>query len=85
MSSNRYDYLLQRVEYPREGGYRMEPCALPHWMYVTITQEGDSKHLTVHSRIHVNKEVVMNPTYSAEFTDYEIIKDLSGKITHDFL
>jgi hypothetical protein len=79
----RYDYLLARVQ--DVGGYRMEPTPLPDWMHITISDEGDSKWLTVHSRIHLNKAVRMNPAYSKDFSDRDIIKDLSGQITHDFL
>lgn len=80
-----YDYLFHRVEYPAERGYRMEPTKLPPWIHVVITEEGDSKWLTVHSRIHVNKEVRMSPSFSAQFSDSDILKDLSGKITKSFL
>lgn len=80
-----YHHLYSRVEYPMEGGYRMEPDPLPDWIHVTITESGDSKWLTVHSRIHVNKSVRMNPIYSNEFSDSEILKDLSGEICHAFL
>ncbi len=80
-----YDYLLCRVEYPAERGYRMEPSKLPPWIHVVITEDGDSKWLTVHSRIHVNKEVRMSPSFSAQFSDWEILKDLSGKISKSFL
>lgn len=85
MKINKYNYLLSRVEYPMERGYRMEPFLLPDWIYITITEEGDSKFLTVHSKIHVNKEVKLNPSYSSEFTDQEIIKDMSGKVSYRFL
>lgn len=81
----RYDYLISRVEYPREHGYRMEPEKLPDWIHFTITETDDSKYVTVHSRIHLNKAVVMNPVYSNAFTDEEIIKDMSGKISSAFL
>jgi hypothetical protein len=80
-----YNHLYYRVEYPAERGYRMETCPLPDWIHLTITEYGDSKRLTVHSRIHVNKSVPMDPIYSNQFTDQEIIKDLSGKISHAFL
>lgn len=66
MQVRRYDHLLCRVEYPAERGYRMEPKQLPDWIHVTITEQGDSKFLTVHSRIHVNKEVKVGPSYSAD-------------------
>lgn len=83
MKINKYNYLLQRVNYP--FGYRMESVKLPDWIHITITLDGDSKHLTVHSRIHVNKEVKMPTTYSTDFSDYDIIRDQSGKISSRFL
>ena len=82
---NRYNHILIRREYPQERGYRMEPKPLPHWMHLTIEELEGSKRLTVHSRIHVNKSVVMNPEYSTDFTDREIVKDLSAKISRAFL
>lgn len=85
MQVRRYDYLLCRVEYPEERGYRMEPEQLPDWIYVTITEQGNSKFLTVHSSFHVNKEVKVGPSYSADFSDRDILKDLSGKISARFL
>lgn len=85
MKINKYNYLLFRVEYPMERGYRMEPSLLPDWIYITITEEDDSKFLTVHSEIHVNKEVKLNPPFSSEFTDQEIIREMSGKVSHRFL
>ena len=85
MRITRYDHLLARVEYPAERGYRMESYQLPSWIHFTITEQDDSKWVTVYSRIHANKEVKMNPTYSSKFTDQEIIKDMSGKISATFL
>lgn len=85
MQVRRYDHLLCRVEYPTERGYRMEPKQLPDWIHVTITEQGDSKFLTVHSRIHVNKEVKVAPSYSADFSDRDILKDLSGEVSGRFL
>lgn len=85
MQIRRYDHLLCRVEYPAEGGYRMEPKQLPGWIHITITEQDDSKFLTVHSRIHMNKEVKVGPSYSVDFRDRDIIKDLSGKISYRFL
>ena len=80
-----YHHLFQRVEYPMERGYRMESFPLPDWIHLTVTEEGDSKWLTVHSRRHMNKEVRLNPSYSSSFSDSEVIKDLSGEISHLFL
>ena len=83
----KYFSLFQRVEYPQERGYRTEPVLLPNWIYVTITEQKqeNNKFLTVYSRIHMNKEVKMNPSYSAAFSDEDILKDLSGEISSRFL
>lgn len=85
MTINKYNHIVSRVEYPQEFGYRMEPKQLPDWIHFTITEEGNTKFVTVCSRIHVNKKVRVGPEYSNEFTDHEIIIDVSGKITHMFL
>jgi len=79
-----YNHIYKRVEYPRERGYRMEPYPLPRYMYITI-EKGDSKRLIVHSRIHVNEETKVGPSYSNELSDAEIIKDLSTEIAWRFL
>jgi hypothetical protein len=76
---------MQRVEYPQERGYRMESVPLPDWMTITITEEGDSKILTVQSRIHVCKDKQVGPSYSRDFTDSEIIRELSGLISQKYL
>ena len=81
---NTYNHLMVRVEYPRESGHRMECEPLRPWMHITVTNDGESKWLTVHSRIHKNKAVKVGPSYSLEFTDQEIIKDLSGDVKHRF-
>ena len=85
MKVRTYNHLYARVEYPAERGYRMEVTPLPNWIHITITEDGNSKFLTVHSRIHVDKEVKMNPSYSSEFTDREILIDMSGKVSEAFL
>lgn len=85
MQVRKYNHLLCRVEYPAERGYRMEPEQLPDWIHVTITEDNDSKYLTVHSRMHVNKEVRVGPSYSADFNDRDLLKDLSGQISSMFL
>ncbi len=81
----KYHHILTRVEYPREGGYRMEPEQLPDWIYLTITEQETNKFLTVHSRIHMNKEVRVGPTYRNEFTDQELLRDLSADVRYMFL
>ncbi len=80
-----YNHLLCRVEYPEENGYRMEPKLLPHWIHITITEETGIKYATVHSRIHVNKEVRVGPSYDLSFSDKDIIRDISEKVTSRFL
>lgn len=80
-----YKHRYIRVDYPLERGYRMEMKPLPAWMQLGIKTEDGSKVLYVFSRIHVNKEVKMSPSYSLEWSDTEIIKDLSGKIFSMFL
>ena len=81
----RYHSLYYRVEYPRERGYRIEPRHLPDWIYVTVTEDGESKWLTVHSSLHLNKEVKVGPSYSRSFTDASIIKDLTSEIHTIFI
>jgi hypothetical protein len=80
-----YNHGFVRVEYPRERGYRMEPKQLPHWMHITVTEDNDSKFLIVHSSVHMNKEVRVGPSYSTDFTDAEIIKDLTSEIYRRFI
>lgn len=81
MITNRYDFILVRVEHPLEGGYRMEPKKLPFYLHLSITKEGDRKTLTVHSEVHVEKEFTMPTSYSSDYSDWEIIKDQSDKIS----
>lgn len=85
MKITMYHHLYRQVQYPMEHGYRWEPILLPPWVYLTITTDNDTKFLTVYSRLHVNKEVRINPDYASTFSDLEIIKDLSGKINGMFL
>lgn len=85
MFCNTYDYLYVRVEYPAERGYRMEPRPLPSWIYVTITRGKNNKYLTVYSRIHVDKNKRVGPTYSLDYSDEEVLKNLSGEIYSRYL
>lgn len=85
MQVRKYNHLLVRVEYPAERGYRMEPKPLPDWIHLTITEDNGSKYLTVHSRIHVNKEVRVGPSYSSDFEDRDLLKDLSAQVSSMFL
>ena len=80
-----YHHILHRVEYPMERGYRMEPSQLPDWMHISINESANEKHLTVHSRIHINKEDKVGPTYSHEVSDKEMIRDLSPDIYNRFI
>ena len=85
MTERTYNHLWKRVDYPRERGYRMEPHPLPPWIHVCISEEGDNKWLTVHSRIHINKAVRIEPTYSSSFSDKDVITDLSAEVSRRFL
>jgi hypothetical protein len=87
MEVTTYHHLIKRVSYPAENGYRRERFPLADYMHLTITDDvdGDSKYLTFHSRIHINKAVVIQPHYSRAFSDHAIIEDLSGKISGMFL
>lgn len=80
-----YKHLYHRVNYPEERGYRIEPVDAPRWMKIEVTEEQGSKVLYVHSRIHMNKKVRVGPLYSTEFTNHQILKDLSGEIYHRFI
>ena len=48
---------------------------LPHYLSIEIEHTGNSKHVIVHSTIHVNKINRTGMTYSDEFTDAEILDD----------
>ncbi len=65
--------------------YDMCQQKLPDWMHIVITNDNDSKYLTVHSRIHMNKEVRVGPEYSSSFSDMDIIKELSDEIAYRFM
>ena len=86
MSTKRtYEYLYNRVEYPVERGYREEPVKLPPWIHVTIAEECDTKWADVHSRIHKNKVVRLHTAYSSQFSDKQILKDISDEVALRFL
>ena len=85
MKTRKYDYLLYRVEYPAERGYRIEPQMLPDWIHITVTNDGESKYLVAHSRIHINRDVKIGPDYSTDYSDRDIIKDLSSEVSTRFL
>ena len=78
-----YHHLYYKAYEP--FGYRWQIKKLPSWIKFSIEEKNDSKYLVVYSRLHKNKRVEMTPTYSDQFTDEEIIKDMSGKITEAFL
>lgn len=78
-----YHHLLTETREP--FGTRVGARDLPPWLHVTITEDADSKWLTVYSRIHVRKEVMMQPTFGTEFSDFEILRQLSPAISRAFL
>ena len=80
----KYNYIFNKVPYPLENGYRFELVSLPPWMHIEI-EKGADKRLVVFSRIHVRKEVRMNPSFPLDASDEDIIKYLSQKIRSMFL
>lgn len=75
-----YNYIRERVEYPKENGYRMEDKQLPEWMWLVIEESAGTKQLFVHSRLHTNRRVKCGPDYGLDYTDRDIIQDQSGEI-----
>lgn len=71
----------------RDGpfGYTWQTRRLPNWLNFEIVTEDGSKIVVVHSRIHVRPTVRMTPSYSTDFTDEDIIKDMSSKILDQFV
>ena len=78
-----YHHLL--AETRESFGTRVGAQKLPPWLHVTITEDADSKWLTVYSRIHVREVMMMQPTFSTEFSDFEILRELGPKIRYAFL
>ena len=58
--------------YTSLDGMQLQP-----WYSIEITTEPETatKIVYFHSRIHVNKRVVINPCFSSKFTDHEILHD----------
>jgi hypothetical protein len=53
---------------------------LPYWLTIEIKIETDeydntSKHIYIHSLIHIRKTVRLNWSYSTKFTDAEILNE----------
>ena len=79
-----YTHMFIRKDYPG-CSYRMEAKELPRYIHVTITEKGDTKYLTVHSRIHVNKEVRLSPDYSASYSDKDLLEDHTAEVYRRFI
>jgi len=82
----KYDYLL-KIEYqhhplPRGSYWAQKPLANYHHIEIHHTKTG--KYVYFYSRIHENKLTLINPSFSNDFTDHEIIKEVSGKIAYRF-
>jgi hypothetical protein len=73
-----YNYLLSKQYEAR--GYRWNPIPLPSYLSFDINTENESKYVTVYSTIHVNKQVRLGNSWSTEFTDEAIIKDVGATI-----
>lgn len=63
----------------------MEPKRLPDWIKVVIVEEHGSKQLHVCSRIHINKDVEVGPSYCNLFKDEEILREQSAEVHRRFL
>lgn len=48
---------------------------LPGYLSIEIREENGSKHVYVHSKIHVNKERKISYSYSTDFTNEQILND----------
>lgn len=48
---------------------------LPSFITVEIVTIGNSKRVTIHSSIHVNKANTLTHTYGVCFSDQEILRD----------
>jgi len=86
MIKNKYDYTVGMFWCIENHGYYTEQQELPDWMHIVVTNDNDSdsKYLTVHSRIHMDTEVRVGPEYSTDYSDHDIIKELSGEIAYRF-
>ncbi len=82
---NRYNHIYIMEWCFASNGHYTTAKKLPYWIHLTITKLGDSKYLTAHSRIHMNKCVRVGPEYSADFTDNQILKELSYDVSDKFL
>lgn len=80
-----YNFLLEKKWYFEEQGYRWESIKLPDWIQLEIVEIGRTKQLYVHSRIHVNKLVKLEPRFSNSFSDREILKYFSDRIKSGWL
>ena len=85
-----FNFIYYRQEYPQERGYRMHAEKLPDWIKVNIGYQPDGtgsccKRLYVESRIHVNKRVKVGPDYSADYTEKEMLIELSSEIYRRWL
>ena len=85
MKVTEYNYILVKY-YHTPFGYTWEPRTLPDWIKFTITEdkERNNKYITVYSRIHKTKELVLPTSYSFAFDNREIIKHASFDIAYRF-
>ncbi len=82
----KYNYLAAKKyqNHPFPKGYYWRHVPLPDYQHIEITHTETGKYVKFCSRIHVNKLVSIGPSYSLEFTDDDIIRDLSGQICHRY-
>lgn len=82
----KYNFLLAKKyqHHPFPKGYYWTTIPLPDYQHIEITYTETGKYVKFYSKLHVNKLESIGPSYSLEFTDHEIIKDLSGKIAYRY-
>lgn len=86
-----YEYLYSET-YDRWRVRHTLPVRLPSWIRIRIERTKnngphgeDTKQLFVLSKIHKKRIGQVGPSYSADFSDTEIIKDLSATISSRYL
>ena len=81
---NEYKHLPYK-HYESPFGYRWVYSEIPDWLSVEIHQEGDTKKVFVRSRIHKDKYKQVHPSYSSDWSDTDILKDIAGEIHYRYI
>lgn len=81
----KYNYLLKKeYQNPPFPKFYWKQRPLPKYQHIQITHTETGKYVMFYSRIHENKLTSIDPSFSNDFTDHEIIKEVSGKIAYRF-